>query len=209
MYIPPHFHEINPTEIAAVIVAAPLACIVASTAGGLIANHIPLLAAPDGTLIGHVARANDMHRILPHGHDVLVIFKGDDAYISPNFYPSKAEHHRHVPTWNYQVVHVHGTITFQHDTPTKRAAVGLLTRLHERRLNGDRAWRMADAPTDYMDQMLGSIVAFRIAVRHTLAKSKLSQNRDARDYQGVVDGLATSGQSGIANHMARRNPQAG
>lgn len=206
MYIPPHFHETDPTEIARVIDAAPLACIVAHTADGLVANHIPLLAAPDGTLIGHVARANDMHRILPDGHDVLVIFRGDDAYISPNFYPSKAEHHRHVPTWNYQVIHIHGTITFQHDTPAKRAAVGLLTRLHERRLNGPRAWRMADAPADYLDQMLDNIVAFRIAVTHRLAKSKLSQNRDARDLQGAVAGLEAQGKTGIAAQMTRRRP---
>jgi transcriptional regulator len=206
MYIPPHFHEIDPAEIAAVIQAAPLACIVAHTADGLIANHIPLLAAPDGTLIGHVALANDMHRLLQDGHDVLVIFRGDDAYISPNFYPSKPEHHRHVPTWNYQSVHMSGTISFQHDTHSKRAAVALLTRLHERRLNGDQAWRMADAPPDYVEQMLGSIVAFRIAVHKTLAKSKLSQNRETRDYLGAVAGLEAHGKSGIANQMKRRRP---
>jgi transcriptional regulator len=206
MYIPPHFHEIDPAEIAAVLEAAPLACIVAHTADGLIANHIPLLAAPDGTLIGHVALANDMHRLLQDGHDVLVIFRGDEAYISPNFYPSKPEHHRHVPTWNYQAVHMSGTISFQHDTHSKRAAVALLTRLHERRVNGDQAWRMADAPPDYVEQMLGSIVAFRIAVHKTLAKSKLSQNRETRDYLGAVAGLAAHGQSGIANQMKRRRP---
>lgn len=204
MYIPAHFHEIDPTEITAVIDTAPLACIVAHTADGLIANHIPLLAAPDGTLIGHVARANDMHRVLTDGQDVLAIFKGEDAYISPNFYPSKPEHHRHVPTWNYQVVHMHGTITFQHDMHTKRAAVGLLTRLHERRLNGAKAWRMADAPADYMETMLANIVAFRIAVNRTLAKSKLSQNRDERDYQGAVAGLQDTGHAALAAAMKGR-----
>jgi transcriptional regulator len=98
MYTPAHFREINASEIAAVISSAPLACIVAQTADGLIANHIPLMAAPDGILIGHVALANDMHSLLDEGHDVLVIFRGEDAYISPNFYPTKPEHHRHVPT---------------------------------------------------------------------------------------------------------------
>jgi transcriptional regulator len=204
MYTPAHFLEISPAEIAQVIEAAPLACIIAQTAEGLIANHIPLLAAPDGTLIGHVALANDMHRMLADGQQVLVIFRGDDAYISPNFYPSKPEHHRHVPTWNYQVVHAYGTITFQHDTQTKRAAVGLLTRSHERRLNGADAWRMADAPANYMAQMLDSIVAFRIAVGRTLAKSKLSQNRDARDYQGAIAGLQASGKDAMAARMKDR-----
>ena len=205
MYIPPHFHEIDAAEIARVTETAPLACIVAQTADGLVANHIPLLAAPDGTLIGHVALANDLHRVLGDGQDVLVIFRGDDAYISPNSYPSKAETHRHVPTWNYQVVHMHGTISFQHDAHAKRAAVGLLTRLHERRLNGDQAWRMADAPADYMAQMLDNIVAFRIKVQRTLAKSKLSQNRDARDFQGAVSALEARGEVALADSMKRRN----
>jgi transcriptional regulator len=204
MYIPPHFQELDPAEIAAVMAQAPLACIVATTPEGLIANHLPLLSGPDGTLIGHVALANDMHRLIADGQEVLAVFRGEDAYVSPNFYPSKPEHHRHVPTWNYQAVHIHGTITFQHDDHAKRAAVGLLTRIHERRVNGDGAWRMADAPADYMEQMLANIVAFRIRVQRTLAKSKLSQNRDARDHAGAVAGLRASGHAGLAERMARR-----
>lgn len=113
----------------------------AQTADGLIANHIPLLLGPGGSLIGHIAVANDMHRSIAEGQEVLAIFRGDDGYVSPNFYPSKAEHHRHVPTWNYQVVHAYGDIIFQHDERSKRAAVGLLTRQHERRLNGQDALR--------------------------------------------------------------------
>ena len=148
MYLPAHFEEIDADEIAAVLKKAPLACIVAQTDEGLIANHIPLLSAPDGTLIGHVALANDMHRLIADEQEVLAIFRGEDSYVSPNSYPSKAEHHRHVPTWNYQVVHVYGGITFQHDEHAKRAAVGLLTRDHERRVNGAKAWKMADANTD-------------------------------------------------------------
>ena len=207
MYIPAHFHEISPDEIASVIAAAPLGCIVAQTAEGLIANHIPLLAGPDGTLIGHVALANDMHRLIAENQEVLVIFRASDAYISPNYYPSKRDHHRHVPTWNYQVVHLYGDIRFQHDDHAKRAAVGLLTRTHERRLNGADAWKMADAPADYIDQMLGNIVAFRIAIRKTLAKSKLSQNREARDYTGVVEGLRGAGDAAMADCMAKRLPK--
>lgn len=208
MYIPPHFQEISKDEIEAIIGATPLACIVAQTADGLIANHIPMLSAPDGTLIGHVALANDMHRLIAEGQEVLTIFRGDDAYISPNFYPSKGEHHRHVPTWNYQVVHVYGDITFQHDDKAKRAAVGLLTRNHETRLNGKNAWRMADAPADYMQQMLGNIVAFRIEARRILAKSKLSQNREERDYLGAISGLRASGHDAMAQRMESRLPKA-
>lgn len=202
MYLPEHFKEIDQEEIAAVIAAAPLGCVVANTAEGLIANHMPILVDKRGELVGHIALANDMHRLIAEGEEVLVIFRGVDGYVSPNFYPSKAEHHKQVPTWNYQVVHVHGTISFQHDETSKRAAVGLLTREHERRINGDKAWRMADAPADYMTDMLGKIVAFRIAVTRTIAKSKLSQNRDSRDFEGAVDGLQSSGQEALAARMA-------
>jgi transcriptional regulator len=204
MYIPPHFQEIDQGEIRAVIETAPLACIVAQTIEGLVANHVPMLSGADGTLIGHVALANNMHRLVADGQEVLAIFRAGDAYISPNFYPSKPEHHRHVPTWNYQVVHVYGDIAFQHDENAKRAAVGLLTRTHEKRLNGSGAWRMADAPMDYMRQMLGNIVSFRIDVKRVLAKSKLSQNREERDYLGAVSGLRASGHEDVASSMERR-----
>ncbi len=202
MYIPPHFAEIDPARIAEIIEAAPLACIVAQTGQGLVANHIPLLAAPDGALIGHVALANDMHHVLAEGQAVLAVFRGPDGYVSPNSYPTKAEHHRHVPTWNYQAVHVHGTIAFSHDEHAKRAAVGLLTRLHERRVNGAQAWRMGDAPVDYMQRMLDGIVAFRISVSHVLAKSKLSQNREPVDLQGAIDAARRGGQAALADRMA-------
>jgi transcriptional regulator len=152
-------------------------------------------------LIGHVALNNDMHRLVEESQEVMVIFRGDDAYVSPNYYPTKPEHHRHVPTWNYQVVHIYGNITFQHDEQPKRAAVGLLTRNHERKLNGDKAWRMADAPMDYMQQMITNIVAFRITPSRILAKSKLSQNREERDYIGAINGLRSSGHENLATKM--------
>jgi transcriptional regulator len=204
MYVPDHFKEISKTEIASVVMSAPLACIVAQTDAGLIANHIPLLTGADGALVGHVALANDMHRLISEGQEVLTIFRGPDGYVSPNYYPSKAEHHRHVPTWNYQAVHVYGDIAFQHDERTKRGAVGVLTRDHEKRVNGSGAWKMADAPADYMTQMLAGIVAFRITVRKVVAKSKLSQNREVLDFHGAVDGLRASGENALADRMIGR-----
>lgn len=203
MYLPEHFREVDEAEIAGLIAAAPLACIVAQTAEGLVANHIPLLPAPDGALVGHVARANDMHRLIAEGQEVLAIFRGPEGYVSPNDYPGKADHHRVVPTWNYQVVHVHGTIAFQHDLRARRAAVGLLTRAQERRWNGAHAWRMVDAPADYMEGMLEGIVAFRIDITRRIAKSKLSQNRELRDRQGAAEGLHARGDTALARRMAR------
>ena len=209
MYIPEHFRETDAEAVAGLMRDFPLACVVAMTAEGLVANHVPLLSGPGGVLIGHVARANDLHRLVAEGQEVLAVFRGEEGYVTPQDYPSKAEHHRAVPTWNYRVVHVSGVIRFQHDLQAKRAAVGLLTRDHERRVNGAAGWRMADAPEDYMAQMLEAIVAFRIEVSRVLAKSKLSQNRAAEDRQGAVAGLERRGGTALAAAMARRGPAGG
>ncbi|WP_245586710.1 FMN-binding negative transcriptional regulator [Pleomorphomonas oryzae] len=207
MYLPEHFNEVDPEAVAAVIAAAPLAAVVAQTRDGLIANHIPLIAGKDGALVGHVALANDMHRLIDDGQEILAIFHGADGYITPNSYPSKAEHHRAVPTWNYQVAHVYGAIHFQHDERSKCAALGLLTHEHERRVSGDKAWRMSDGPADYIVDMLSKIVAFRIVVTRTIAKSKLSQNRDRRDFGGAVAALRERGESALADAMEARWPK--
>ncbi len=204
MYNPPHFDDMPAADIALITDMVPLASVVAQTADGLLANHLPLLRAPAGHLIGHIALANDMHRVLTDGDAVLAIFQGAQGYISPNDYPSKAVHHCHVPTWNYEVVHMHGTIRFQHDTASKRAAVGLLTRTHERRVNGDAGWRMADAPADYMATMLDAIVALRIDVTRVVGKAKLSQNRDAVDHAGAVAGTRLRGDVDVSDRMAGR-----
>jgi transcriptional regulator len=208
MYIPTHFHEHDPAQIASILQAAPLACIVAQTEEGLIANHLPLLVNSDGSLFGHVALNNDMHRLITAEQEVMAIFKSADAYVSPNDYPSKQSHHRNVPTWNYQVAHAYGTISFLHDEKSKRASVGQLTQRFERQVNGTGAWRMADAPKDYLDSMLGSIVAFRFNVTRILAKSKLSQNREALDFEGAVQGLKSRGSEAIATAMQNlKSPQ--
>jgi len=203
MYLPEHFVETDPAEVAGLIAAFPLAAIVAQTAQGLVANHIPVMAQGETALIGHIALNNDMHRLLEDGAPVLAIFRGQDAYVSPNLYPTKPENHRHVPTWNYQVVHIAGRISFQHDDKSKRAIVGRLTRDHEARMNGDAAWRMADAPRDYIDGMLAAIVAFRIEITGIAAKAKLSQNRAAVDHAGVVESVAARGLDNMAARMRR------
>lgn len=200
MYTPAHFAETDPAVIAAVIAAHPLAVLVAQGPGGLVANHIPLLQS-GADLVGHVALANDLHRVLPEDAPVLAVFGAGAAYVSPNWYPSKAATHRAVPTWNYRVVHVHGTIRFSHAEADKRRAVHLLTAAMEGRVNGAQGWRMGDAPADYMAGMLANIVAFRIAVSRVEAKSKLSQNRDAADRDGAAEGVAAQGGADVAAMM--------
>ncbi len=200
MYIPKDFHETSIANIRSFIECTSLACIVANTDQGLIGNHIPLFFNKEDKLIGHVAFANDIHRMIEENQKVLAIFKGVDSYISPNWYPSKSVHHEHVPTWNYQVAHVSGQIKFKHDMPSKRRAVAQLTHHFERKTNGDKAWKMGDAPADFIESELEHIVAFEIVIDQILAKSKLSQNRTHEDRENVATKLEEGGQAdGSAN----------
>ena len=203
MYLPHHFIEADAGAVAALVAEFPLATLVATGPGGLLANHIPMLLAPDGRLIGHVAAANEIHRVIGEDAAVLAVFSGEDGYVSPNWYPGKAAHHRVVPTWNYRVVHVHGRISFIHDPKRKRAIVGRLTARFEREMNGDEAWKMADAPDDFMDSQLASIVGFEIAIDRIAGKSKLSQNREAEDFNGVRQAFEQCGEKGLAGQMER------
>ena len=200
MYNPAHFTETDKAQIEALMAAHPLAALVAMTAQGLDANHLPLLRDGAG-LLGHVALANPLHEQIPDGAPVLAIFRAGQGYVSPNWYPSKAETHKAVPTWNYQVVHVHGRLTWSHAEKDKRRAVALLTAHHEKAVNGAAAWKMGDAPADFLADLLGKIVAFRIEVDRIEAKSKLNQNRSAADIASVAEGLAGQGNTLLSAAM--------
>ena len=201
MYLPDHFQEHDHDEMNRIITDFPLATLVCMTDAGLVGHHLPILRQGDDQLIGHIAKANDLHQTVAHHADVMVIFRAEDAYISPNYYPTKPETHRHVPTWNYQAVHCHGRIRFDHSTKTKTAIVGKLTTYFERQTFGDQAWRMADAPKDYMAGMLDNIVGFTIDITRVIAKSKLSQNREPVDFDEVANVMADQDKHGLANRM--------
>lgn len=201
MYLPPHFEETDPGQVYELIDKFPLAILVAQTEQGLVANHVPLMLQDKQELLGHLALNNDLHQLLPSGKEILAIFRGEDAYISPNWYPTKPIHHRHVPTWNYQVVHVYGTIHYQDDDKSKLAVVGKLTKKMEERTHGENAWRMADAPKDYLNAMLANIIAFRIEITRILGKSKVSQNRETVDFENVAKVLAERGSAHMAERM--------
>ena len=181
----------------------PLGVLVTSTASGLDANHIPFEFNPSagklGVLTGHVARANPVWQQCWQGADVMVIFRGDETYISPNWYPSKHETHRHVPTWNYEVVHVFGRLTVRDDEKFMRGVVARLTRTHE--AQEPKPWKMGDSATDYIDGMLKAIVGIEIDIDRFEGKSKLSQNREPRDLHGAVDKLREQGKATIAQAM--------
>lgn len=204
MYLPAAFEEQRPEALHALIRAHPLGTLVTHGEQGLDANHIPfeLDAATGlhGTLRAHVARANPVW-LQAGDAEVLVIFHAADGYISPNWYPSKPEHHRHVPTWNYAVAHAHGVLRVRDDERFVRGLVARLTREHEARSQQPRPWKMGDAPTDYIDGLLKVIVGIEVEITRLVGKSKLGQNREVRDRLGAADGLAALGQTGLAQAM--------
>jgi transcriptional regulator len=146
-----------------------------------------------------VARANTVWQRCPTGSAVMVIFRGAEGYISPNWYPSKHEAHRQVPTWNYEVVHAHGTLTVRDDERFVRGLVARLTRRHE--AAEPKPWKMTDSAPEYIDAMLRQIVGIEIAVTSLVGKSKLSQNKDARDRLAAADTLGERGHAELAARM--------
>ena len=133
--------------------------------------------------------------------EVLVIFQAAQGYISPNWYPSKPEHHRHVPTWNYAVVHAHGVLRVQDEERFVRGLVARLTREHEQRSQQQRPWKMGDSAPEFIDGLLQQIVGIEVEITRLEGKFKLGQNREARDRLGAADGLAALGQDGLAKAM--------
>ena len=190
MYIPAHFAITQPDELHRIIQNNALGILVTGQ-GGLDANHIPFFFNPSqgalGTLTAHVARANPVWQQCAHGCEVLVIFRGATGYISPNWYPSKHETHRQVPTWNYEVVHAHGQLVVRDDDKFRREVVGRLTKTHE--ANEPRPWKMSDSSPEYIDSMLKAIVGIEILVTRLEGKAKLSQNREIRDRQVAIHAL--------------------
>lgn len=213
MYLPAHFAETRPEELERIIKTHPLGMLVAHADGALDADHIPFrfdaqatAQAPLGTLSAHVARANPLWQRCPTGTPVMVVFRGAEAYISPNWYPSKHETHRLVPTWNYEVVHAHGVLTVHDDERYVRGLVARLTRTHE--ATEPRPWKMGDSAPEYIDSMLANIVGIEVAVTSLVGKVKLSQNRELRDRANAADVLAQRGHAGMAQAMQKANKNA-
>lgn len=206
MYTPRHFEETRADILDGLIRACPFATVVANTADGLVANHLPLELV-DGRLHGHVARGNELTRM--DGVEVLLIFRGPDGYISPNWYPSKHETGREVPTWNYAVVHVHGRLRVIDDASWLRRLLERLTDRHE--ASQPQPWKIADAPEDHIEKSLRAIVGLEVAIGRIEGKFKLSQNHPARNRAGVIEGLRQrdgDGDAELAELMGAQEPQA-
>ena len=194
MYIPSTNAEHRLDVMFDFIEAHPLGALVTATDEGLFATHLPLVLdrtqGPFGTLRGHVARANAHHRLAAAATEALVIFTGPDAYVTPAWYASKAEHGKVVPTWNYVAVHAAGTPRWVEDPAWLHEHLQSLVAVHE----GGRSqpWVIEDAPADYIAAQVRAIVGFELEVVRMEGKWKMSQNRPAADIDGVVRGLGAS-----------------
>lgn len=196
MYDPSHFVESRTDVLQTLVKAHPLATLVTFSAGGLVANYIPMLLRQDGTALGtlvaHVARANPVWSATDFGVNVLACFQGPQAYISPSLYATKKEHGKVVPTWNYVAVQASGPLTVHDDADWIRAQVTELTQQQEAQTA--TPWAVDDAPRSYTDTLIRALVGISIPVTAMTGKWKVSQNQPSVNRDSVAEGLLQSPQ---------------
>jgi len=195
MYLPKHFEETDIKVLHSLVRAHPLGSWVTVGSGGLIANHIPFLLKEGkgdlGTLVGHLARANDAWRTFSPSISSLVIFQGADSYITPSLYPGKKEHGKVVPTWNYAVVHIRGIPCVHDDRDWLVEHLAELTSAHEK--GEEVPWKPSDAPADFIGRMVEGIVGIEIPIGEITGKWKIGQNRTVNDQMAAAQGLRAKG----------------
>ena len=206
MYIPAHFAADDAT-VDELLTRHGAADLITLTDDGLLATMLPFAYMPGvgehGALYGHVARNNDQWR-KPALGESLAIVRGPDAYVSPSWYASKAEHGRVVPTWNYVTAHVYGRLVVHDDPEWVEGVVRRLTVKHET-AKGEPVWSADDAPRPYIEGQLRAIVGLELLITRVEAKAKLSQNRPAADVEGVIAGLSARGDYRSAEAVKRAN----
>ena len=204
MYIPRHFAQSDQQAQFDLIRSSPLATLVVNTREGLVANHIPFVLDVEdlGTvkLLAHIPRANPLSGHLADGSDCLAVFHGPQGYVTPSWYATKKEHGKVVPTWNYAVVHAHGRIRLVEDEDWILRQVNLLTELNE----GSRStpWAVSDAPGDFTERLVRSLVGLELTVNRLEAKNKASQNQPEENQRSVLAALESEAVDTVfANHM--------
>ena len=206
MYTPQHF-AVDPDEAAAFLARIDAADLVTMTEDGLVATFLPLVFAPElgehGALLGHLARKNPQWQ-LPAIGEALVIAHGEDAYIHPGWYPSKAEHGRVVPTWNYTTAHVYGELVIHDDPAFVDANVRRLTARQEGRR--EQPWSVDDAPPAFHEGQLRAIVGVEVRISRVEAKFKMSQNQNDANIDGVIAGLTGEQRGDVAELVRRLRP---
>jgi transcriptional regulator len=194
MYVSKH-HQLNDHEaVMSLIETHPLGAWVCHSGDELIANHVPFFLdrtrGPYGTLMGHVARANDVWRQLFPETPSVVMFQGAQSYITPGWYPGKAEHGKVVPTWNYVVAHAHGAARVIEDPAWLLDMLHRLTNANESRQA--TPWRVGDAPSGYIENLMRGVVGIEISIDRLESKLKASQDEALPDRRGTVEGLQSN-----------------
>ncbi|HSC68519.1 MAG TPA: FMN-binding negative transcriptional regulator [Cellvibrio sp.] len=208
MYVPKSNEENNLPTLHALIRARPLGTWAAIAEGEIEVNHIPFVIKEErgefGALVCHVAKANPIWKTFSQTNNSVITFHGDQAYISPSWYPSKHENGKAVPTWNYCVVHAYGVPQLIHDPQALLAHLNELTDFHE---SGQALpWKVSDAPADFMERLYGAIVGIEIPIKKIVGKWKLGQSRSEADKLGTIAGLKSGGsaqQHGLANELLK------
>ena len=195
MYNPSHFQENRLGVLHGLIRQQPLSTLVTLTAEGLVANHIPLYLRFDGTgqgtLVGHVARANPIWKDVDANTAALAIFQGPHKYITPRAYATKAEHGKVVPTWNYVVVHARGPLQLHQDAGWIRQQLAELVTQQE--APAAAPWAVDDAPRDYTDKMVEALVGISVPIADISGKWKVSQNQPAVNQTSLLQALRAEG----------------
>jgi len=193
MYLPDHFKELDRNKAFELVRNNPLATLLLSSTHELNANHIPFYLDPasgaHGMLLGHIPRANPLSKTTGTC-ETLAIFHGPNSYITPNWYPTKRETGKVVPTWNYQVAHIHGTLRIVDDSNWVMDQLEALTNHNESKF--PEPWRVTDAPQEFTTKMIKMLVGIKILITKVIAKSKISQNQPEDNRIGVAEGLSTS-----------------
>jgi transcriptional regulator len=208
MYVPGHF-AMEDAAVQGLLLHHGAGDLVTATDQGLVSTLLPFLYDPvpgaSGSLLGHFARNNEHWRLRPIG-EAMVILRGPDAYITPTWYASKAEHGRVVPTWNYVTAHVYGELVVHDDVDWVAGLVRRLTEKHE--AGHERPWTVDDAPPAFVAGQLRAIVGVELRISRIEAKAKLSQNRPAADIDGVVEGTRARGDVAMSRAVDRARPAA-
>lgn len=194
MYVPEHFKLGELAEQHALMRAYPFAALITTSDAGYEVTHLPTVLKSEGALglvECHVSRANPHWKAIAAGARALLIYTGPEAYITPAWYPSKHEHGKVVPTWNYAVVHAHGTAEIVDDRQWLVRHVGELTDQQE--AGAAVPWSTSDAPGNFIEMLSRGIVGMRFAIDRLEGKAKMSQNRELPDRAGVVAGLQARG----------------
>jgi transcriptional regulator len=206
MYTPPSFKQEDIAVLREMMSQIGFISLITHTVNGLVATQAPVLfdasGGEHGMLRGHIARANPQWKTADEG-EAMAIFLGPNGYVSPQWYASKREHGRVVPTWNYVAIHAHGQVRFSEDRDLLRDIVTQLTDLHEAKF--EQPWKVSDSPSDYIDAMLNAIIAFEMPISRIESSWKLSQNRSEADRVGAMEGLLSRG-CPVAEEMAKAFP---